>query len=1021
MNILIATLMIAAANAGDGFALVPQPKKLAPGEGVCANAEIRCVREASLPPEGYRLSVSPDGVTIFSADDAGEFYARVTLSQLENGKGAYRCAEIEDAPSFGWRGVHFDDCRHFFGKDEIKKTLDAMALNKLNRFHWHLTDDQGWRLEVPGYPELTKYGAVRSSSPKHGEHVTFRDSKERQAAASDGEKYGPFYYTEADVKEILAYAAARHITVVPEIELPGHFQAVLAAYPDLACHPDKSNRDPLTVWGISRNVMCIGNDEAVRFMEDVLDYVARLFPSEVVHIGGDECPSDAWKTCAKCQALIKREGLKDEHDLQPWITRHFVEFLAARGKRTIGWDEYLLGDVPRTALGMSWRVGGGGAGHKCLPPGEWAARGHDMVLTPNRFCYLDYNQGLENDPYEYIGGNLSLEKVYSLDPYAGVAEKDRAHILGGQGNNWSEYTWGPNDLEWKMWPRMSALAEIFWTGPNHPSFGDFKSRMYVHRRRLRAIGVNCAPIDADAQKLLGAAPPKCTDEAYLAYTKTGDRTAWGKPYAKRNTDFERILELERGEGEGRFLPKIAEYLDAFSASRTWTINAHDPRLVSFNGEHPVVELGSARIGRDVAEALGLFAEKLPPETVRKVRTELERRVFAPYLETAGEVKDGRKISLKEHWWFHTSNNWNAVVHSLVARAALKYYPFGSPERRLIVDSAVAAMPYFLAGFTDDGYCSEGAGYWNYGFGHFLELGLALREAPEKIDLFADPRTRVIAEYGFTYKLTARISPLFADGGGTPDEKFLSLCRGIWPGIDTGSLTRTTMFPVAQVYISRGVAGGLSVGLKGGHNDEFHNHDDVGSYNIAIGDTIVTGDVGGEVYTRRTFSKDRYESKVLNSYGHPVPRVNGHLQGTGRQYRASVIEATAGEKCDRFTLDLTRAYDCPELVSLVRSFDIDRSGKIVITDKVKFLKPSSFEDPILTLGEYEGVEAAESGDGVSGRIRESKATLAFSIKASGACDRFEETIENPSRRSPRLLGVKMNAVTEATVVSTFTPM
>ena len=496
-SMISTALAVSASGAFAAIAIVPQPASIKETGGWCAaSAPVAYKTDAALPPEGYRLSVKADAITVTSADEAGRFYAKETLKQLvEKEAKRYPCVEIEDAPRYRWRGVHFDEGRHFFGKEEVLRTLDLMAMHKLNRFHWHLTEDQGWRLDVPGYPELVKYGAVRSSSPLHGTRPYFSQPKEEQAAASDGQKYGPFYYTEADVKEVIAYAKARHIEIVPEIELPGHFQSVLAGYPEFACQPEPANRDPLCVWGISENVMCLGNDKAIKFMEDVIDYVTKLFPYEVVHIGGDECPMTRWKTCPKCQARIKSEKLGDEHGLQPWITRHFVKFLEARGKRALGWDEYLLGDVPQSAIGMSWRVGKGGAGHKCLTPGEWAAKGHDMVMTPFSHCYLDYAQGLKDDPFQYIGGNLPLKKVYSLDPCAGVAEKDRKHILGGQGNNWSEYTWNLCDLEWKMWPRMSALAEVFWTGERRPSFADFKARMQQHRRRLIARNVNCAPLE----------------------------------------------------------------------------------------------------------------------------------------------------------------------------------------------------------------------------------------------------------------------------------------------------------------------------------------------------------------------------------------------------------------------------------------------------------------------------------------------------------------------------------------------
>jgi len=475
-------------------ALVPMPRKAAFPGGVTANTNVSYRQDAALAPEAYRLTVAPDGVRIVSADAAGRFYAEQTLRQLKTDAG-YVCAEIDDAPQYPWRGMLLDDCRHFFGKEAVMAAIDQMAQHKMNRLHWHLTEDQGWRLDIPGYPELVQYGAVRPESPKHGA-LLIRKPDRKDVMEMDGVRYGPFYYTEADVKEILAYAAERHVTVVPEIELPGHVFAALAAYPEFACVPENQKlRRPRLAWGIENDVLCIGNDKAIRFMEDVLDYVCRLFPSDVVHIGGDECPQVRWKTCPKCQARIKAEGLRDERDLQPWITKHFVKFLEARGKRALGWDEYLLGDVPKSAIGMSWREGRSGAGHEHVSGARAAIAGHDVVMTPCSYCYLDYAQALPDDPYQYIGGRVPLARCHSFDPSAGVPEEARKHILGGQGNNWSEYTWNGYDLEWKMWPRGCALAEVFWTGDARPDFGDFMRRMAVHRKRLLAAGVNCAPLE----------------------------------------------------------------------------------------------------------------------------------------------------------------------------------------------------------------------------------------------------------------------------------------------------------------------------------------------------------------------------------------------------------------------------------------------------------------------------------------------------------------------------------------------
>ena len=490
------------ASAQAAPSVVPMPRRFEQREGVFAckgavAAGARFETDASIPEEGYRISVAKDGVKIFSSGEAGRFYALETLKQLvekDGGGEKVACAEIEDSPRYRWRGVHFDDCRHFFGKETVKSVLDLMARYKLNRFHWHLTEDQGWRIDVPGYPDLVKYGAVRPASVSHGERAT--TGNKADAGKFNGVKYGPYFYTEADLREVVAYAAERHIQVVPEIELPGHVYAALAAYPQYACRPGNlADRTPRIAWGIEKDVLCLGNDEAIKFMENVLDWVCKVFPGDIVHIGGDECPQDRWTACPKCQERIRKEGLGDHHGLQPWITRHFVKFLEARGKRALGWDEYLLGDIPKSAIGMSWREGRSGAGHELVSGAAAAARGHDVVMTPCSYCYLDYGQGLSGDPFFYICGRVTLERCYSFDPCAGVPEGAKGHILGGQGNNWSEYTWNEYDLAWKMWPRMLALSEVFWLGEAKPGFEDFKRRAAEQRRWLVGRGVNCAPLE----------------------------------------------------------------------------------------------------------------------------------------------------------------------------------------------------------------------------------------------------------------------------------------------------------------------------------------------------------------------------------------------------------------------------------------------------------------------------------------------------------------------------------------------
>ncbi|MCR5750661.1 MAG: beta-N-acetylhexosaminidase [Kiritimatiellae bacterium] len=493
---------LTALSACAGTDVVPRPLGIVERGGVYEftgrlEDAVRFRRVSGIPAEGYRMSVSKDGAEVVFGDDAGRLYALETLRQMVEtvgDGGVVPCVEIEDAPRYAWRGVHLDESRHFFGKAAVKRILDLMARHKLNRFHWHLTDDQGWRIDVPGYPELVRYGAVRPSSVRPRERA-YGDAS-ADAEKYDGVAYGPYFYTEADLREVIEYAAKLNIQIVPEIELPGHVCAALAAYPQFACHPERlASRRPRISWGIEKDVLCAGNDEAIKFMEDVLDWTCRVFPCDVVHIGGDECPQDAWKTCAKCRARIEAEGLGDEKGLQPWITRRFVRFLAERGKRAIGWDECLVGDVPSSAMGMSWRESRIGAGHELVSGAAAAMRGHDMVMTPSTYCYLDYAQGLADDPHFYSRHVLKLERCYAFDPCAGVPNEAKRRVLGGQGNNWTEFTLDQRELDWKMWPRMMALAEALWLGESKPGFEDFRRRAARQRERLVASGVNCAPLE----------------------------------------------------------------------------------------------------------------------------------------------------------------------------------------------------------------------------------------------------------------------------------------------------------------------------------------------------------------------------------------------------------------------------------------------------------------------------------------------------------------------------------------------
>ncbi len=412
-----------------------------------------------LAPEGYELIVNPDRVIIRAPQPAGLFYGTQTLRQLL--PGPIPCLRIEDKPRFSWRGAMLDVARHFFPKEFVKRYIDLLAFHKLNVLHLHLTDDQGWRIEIKKHPKLTQIGAWREETN------------------GDGKRYGG-YYTQDDLREIVAYAAARHITVVPEIEMPGHALAALAAYPELSCTggPFKVR----TRWGIEQDVYCAGNEKTFEFLQEVLDEVLAIFPSQFIHIGGDECPKARWKKCPKCQARIKAEGLKNEHELQSYFIRRMEKYLSSKGRRLIGWSEIREGGLPKNAALMDW-IGGAVEG---------ASDGHDVVMSPTSHCYFDYYQSQDtaNEP-KAIGGYIPLSKVYAFEPVpAKLAPSFHQHILGAQANLWTEYISTPQQAEYMTFPRLCALAEVVWSPADTRNWDDFSARLKTHLKRLDALGVN---------------------------------------------------------------------------------------------------------------------------------------------------------------------------------------------------------------------------------------------------------------------------------------------------------------------------------------------------------------------------------------------------------------------------------------------------------------------------------------------------------------------------------------------------
>ncbi|MGO1072851.1 family 20 glycosylhydrolase [Lysobacter sp. CA199] len=410
--------------------------------------------------ERYTLDVTARGIRL-AGPPAGLFYGYQTLRQLlpaaRDESIRVPALSIEDQPRFAYRGMHLDVGRHLYPVDFIKRYLDMMARYKLNTFHWHLTEDQGWRIEIKRYPKLTGVGARRK------ETVLGRNM---DPYVGDGKPYGGFY-TQDEAREVVAYARARHIMVIPEIEMPGHSLAALAAYPELACTAGQFEVG--TNWGVYDDIYC-PSETTFKFLENVLDEVVALFPAPYLHIGGDEAPKTRWKSSETAQAVIRREGLKDEHELQSYFIQRMEKFLHSRGKRIIGWDEILEGGLAPDATVMSWRGEAGGIAA--------AQQGHDVIMTPTQCCYFDYGQGPAAQEQWNLGGELTLDKVYGYDPVPPVLSAAQArHVLGVQGNVWTEYLKTPAMVEYMVFPRLLALAEVAWTPQADRDYADFQRRL----------------------------------------------------------------------------------------------------------------------------------------------------------------------------------------------------------------------------------------------------------------------------------------------------------------------------------------------------------------------------------------------------------------------------------------------------------------------------------------------------------------------------------------------------------------
>jgi len=455
--------------------IIPKPVRVEelPGR---SKAEViaRGKADAALGTEGYKLHITPESAKLKANSPAGFFYGQQTLRQLRAEDGSLPCCKIWDKPRFGWRGLMMDVARHFFNKEEIKHFLDVMAAHKFNVFHWHLVDDQGWRIEIKRYPKLTEVGAWRSG-------IGFGlDAGASRQYRADGQ-YGGFF-TQDDVREILAHAASRHITVVPEIEMPGHSSAALAAHPEFSCTGGPYSLN--VHGGIFGGIFCVGQDATFDFLQNILSEVIALFPSPFIHIGGDEVPKDNWKKCPRCQERRRAEGLKDEDELQSYFIQRIEKFINAQGRRLIGWDEILEGGLAPNATVMSWRGVKGGIAA--------ANAGHDVVMTPHTHCYFDHYQGQVGQP-KAIGGFTPLEKVYEFEPIpTEIAPEQAHHILGGGGNLWTEYMPNYGHFQYMTYPRACALAEVLWSPKEGRNVEDFKARLKTHVKLLDALKVQYA-------------------------------------------------------------------------------------------------------------------------------------------------------------------------------------------------------------------------------------------------------------------------------------------------------------------------------------------------------------------------------------------------------------------------------------------------------------------------------------------------------------------------------------------------
>lgn len=597
-------------------------------------------------PEAYELKVAGEGVTVKGATEAGVFYGIQTLRKsLPVAVGAnisLPAVDIKDAPRFAYRGAHFDTSRHFFTVDEVKTYIDMLALHNMNRMHWHFTEDQGWRIEIKKYPKLTEIGSKRS------ETVIGKNSGKYDGVPHEG------FYTQEEAKEIVKYAAERFITVIPEIDIPGHMQAALASYPELGC--TGGPYEVWKMWGVSEDVLCIGNDQSLKFLEDVFAELIEIFPSEYIHIGGDECPKVRWAQCPKCQARIKQLGLKSdakhtkEERLQSYVISHVEKFLNEHGRQIIGWDEILEGGLAPNATVMSWRGEGGGI--------EAAKQHHDVIMTPNTYLYFDYYQSkdTDNEPLA-IGGYLPVERVYSYEPMPkSLTPDEQKYIKGVQANLWTEYIPTFSHAQYMVLPRWAALAEVQWSAPEKKDYANFLFRLprliqwydaegYNYAKHVFDVTAEFTPNTTDGTLDITL---NTLDDAPIHYTLDGSEPTAASPRAegvvkvKENAVFS--AKALRPTGDSRVLTEKI----CFSKSSMKPIVANQPvnNQYKFNGESTLVDglkgNGNYKTGRWIA----FFKNDMDVTIDLQQSTEISRVALSTCVEKGDWVFDARGLTVE---------------------------------------------------------------------------------------------------------------------------------------------------------------------------------------------------------------------------------------------------------------------------------------------------------------------------------------------------------------------------------------